>query len=111
MKLVKESSILLISKNHFGLIDFCYCFSVYFCFGLYFFPLFWGRGSFDFNLIVFFYFLKVDAERIDLIRFLGLPMWLTAQLLSVASTVAVAQPLAWEPPYAVCRRCSHLSNK
>ena len=27
-------------------------------------------------------------------------MWLTIYLLGVASTVAVAQPLAWELPYA-----------
>ena len=31
---------------------------------------------------------------------LGLPVWLTAYLLGVASTVAVARPLAWELPYA-----------
>lgn len=30
----------------------------------------------------------------------GLPVWLAAYLLGVASTVAVAQPLAGEHPYA-----------
>ena len=39
----------------------------------------------------------------------GLPVWLTAQLLGVASTVAVAQPLAQELPYAA-RAATCLNN-